>query len=65
MLRMLLVVKKYGELNASTTQRSASATKMLVVWRYLRTSCGAIDRMRTPACPVGAISSISSPLVDE
>ena len=30
---MLLVVKKYGELKASTTHSSARATKMLAVWR--------------------------------
>ena len=62
---MLLVVKKYGELKASTTQSSAKATKMLAVWRYLRRRCGALVRMRAAAGPVGAISSIFSPRVDD
>src|SRR4051794_31905290 len=62
MLRTLLVVKKYGELNESTIHNSASATKMLVVWRWLRRSCGTNVRKRTTApCSLGAISSISSP----
>ena len=61
MLRTLLVVKKYGELNESTTHSSASAMKMLVVWRYLRRSRGTMVRVRTTACSLRAISSISSP----